>query len=159
MRRRKDRIWFTTNPILLSDAQQPELNNETPSQPSINSARTATWTTPLSKALQQLKLWHQQLGNAAPRTLKYTQQVVDGIPNLPDACPLFCCPFCNKAKLRKNHGGKKSTKEAFIPGTAFDMNLGFIRGPKNLQEVLQDGATPKTQCSKVIMASAATCSS
>jgi hypothetical protein len=75
--------------------------------------------------------------------LKCTQQAVDSIPNLPDAHPLFCCPFCDKAKLHKNHGGKKSTKEAFVPGTAFHIDLGFIRGPKNLQEVLQDGAVPK----------------
>jgi hypothetical protein len=143
MRRRKDGLWFTTNPILLPNAQAPEPSKETPARPSINSARTATWTTPLSKALQHLELWHQRLGHAAPRTLKRTQQVVDGIPNLPDAYPLFCCPFCDKAKLRKNHGGKKSTKEAFVPGTAFHMDLGFIRGPKNLQDVLQDGAVPK----------------
>ncbi len=143
MRRRKDGLWFTTNPILLPNAQAPEPCKETPARPSIKSARTATWTTPLSKALQHPKLWHQRLGHAAPRTLKRTQQVVDGIPNLPDAYPLFCCPFCDKAKLRKNHGGKKSTKEAFVPGTAFHMDLGFIRGPKNLQDVLQDGAVPK----------------
>jgi hypothetical protein len=75
--------------------------------------------------------------------------VVDGIPNLPDAYPLFCCPFCDKAKLCKNHGGKKSTKEAFVPGTAFHMDLGCIRGPKNLQEVLQEGAVPKDTVLKI----------
>jgi hypothetical protein len=125
------------------NAQAPEPSTETSARPSIKSARTATWTTPLSKALQHPKLWHQRLGHAAPRTLKRTQQVVDGIPNLPDAYPLFCCPFCDKAKLRKNHGGKKSMKEASVPGTAFHMDLGFIRGPKNLQDVLQDKAVPK----------------
>jgi hypothetical protein len=45
--------------------------------------------------------------------------------------------------MRKSHGGKRSTREAFIPGTSFHMDLGFIRGPKNLQEVLHNGATPK----------------
>jgi hypothetical protein len=81
--------------------------------------------------------------------LEHTQQVVDGILNLPDAYPLFCCPFCDKAKLRKNHGGKKSTtKEAFLPGTVFHMDLGFIHGPKNLQDVLQDGAVPKERVLK-----------
>jgi hypothetical protein len=65
------------------------------------------------------------------------------IPQLPDANPLFCCPFCDKAKMRKSHGGKRSTRKAFVPGTSFHMDLGFIRGPKNLQEVLHNGATPK----------------
>jgi hypothetical protein len=143
MRRCKDSLWFTTNPILLPNAQKPKLRTKTPARPSINSARTATWTTPLSKALQHLELWHQRLGHATPRSLKRTQQVVDGILNLPGAHPLFCCPFCDKAKLCKNYGGKKSTKEAFAPGTSFYMDLGFIRGPKSLQEVLQDGAVPK----------------
>jgi hypothetical protein len=119
------------------------LSTGTPARPSINSARTTTRTTPLSKGLQHLELWHQQLGHEAPRNLKHTQQVVYGIPNLSDAYPLFCCPFCDKAKLRKNHGGKKSTKEAFVPGTAFHMDLGFIQGPNNLKEVLQEGAVPK----------------
>jgi hypothetical protein len=143
MRRRKDGLWFTTKPILLPNTQKPDLSNKTPARPSINSARTAAVTTPIFKALQHLELWHQQLGHAAPRTLKRTQQVVDGIPNRPDAYPLFCCPFCDKAKLCKNHGGKKSTKEAFVPGTVFHMDLEFIHGPKNLQEVLQEGAVPK----------------
>jgi hypothetical protein len=122
-RGRKDGPWFTTNPILLPNTQKPGLSTESPARPSINSAQTATWTTPISKALQHLELWHQRLGHAAPRTLKRTHQVVDGIPNLPNAYPLFCCPFCDKAKLRKNHGGKKSTKEASVPGTAFHMDL------------------------------------
>jgi hypothetical protein len=45
--------------------------------------------------------------------------------------------------MRKNHGGPQSTRETFIRGTSFHMDLGFIRGPKNLQEVLHDGATPQ----------------
>jgi hypothetical protein len=87
------------------------------------SIRTSNWTTPLSKAIQHIKLWHQRLGHVAPRTMKRTQQVVDGIPQLPDANPLFCCPFCDKAKMRKSHGGKRSTRKAFIPGTSFHMDL------------------------------------
>jgi hypothetical protein len=75
--------------------------------------------------------------------MKRTQQVVDGIPLLPDATPLFCYPFCNKAKMWKSHGGPSSTRETFVHGTSFHIILGFIGGPKNLQEVLHDGATPK----------------
>jgi hypothetical protein len=198
MKRRREGLWFTTNPVLkppmlpTGDTRTPKATttrsihsakiatdtsdeaNETPpledhgkaqtrphdghnTQPiSDNSTwttandqsgvsiRTSNWTTPLSKAIQHLELWHQRLGHTAPRTMKRTQQVVDGIPHLPDANPLFCCPFCNKAKMRKSHGGKRSTREAFVPGTSlFHMDLGFIGGPKNLQEVLHNGATPK----------------
>jgi hypothetical protein len=132
MRRRKDGLWFTTKPTLLPNAPAPETSTENSARPSINSVITATWTTPLSKAQQHLKLWHQRLGHAAPRTLKRTQQVVDGIPNLPDAYPLFCCPFYDKAKLRKNHDGKNSMKEAFAPGTAFHMELVFYTWPQEL---------------------------
>jgi hypothetical protein len=45
--------------------------------------------------------------------------------------------------MRKSHGGPSSTRETFVHGTSFHMDLDFIRGPKNLQEVLHDGATPK----------------
>jgi hypothetical protein len=85
----------------------------------------------------------QRLGRAAPWTMKCTKQVVDGIPQLPSANPLFCCLFCDKAKMRKSHGSRRSTREAFVPGTSFHMDSEFIRGPKNLQEVLHNGATPK----------------
>jgi hypothetical protein len=108
-----------------------------------------TWTSQLSKALQKLELWHQRMGHPAPRTLRNTQKVVDGIPPLPDASSIFCCPFCDKAKMGKSHHGKgQSTREAFLPGTAFHMDLGFIRGPDNLQEVLHSGATPKKTIQK-----------
>ncbi len=36
--------------------------------------------------------------------------------------------------MRKSHGGKQSMHKAFVPGKSFHMDLGFIRGPKNLQE-------------------------
>mgnify|MGYP000588780518 FL=1 len=46
------------------------------------------------------------------------------------------------AKLRKTNRNKESTREVFLPGTSFHMDLGFIRGPSNLEEVVQKGATP-----------------
>jgi hypothetical protein len=45
--------------------------------------------------------------------------------------------------MRKSHGGPSSTRETFVHGTSFHMDLGFIRGPKHLQEALHDGATSK----------------
>jgi hypothetical protein len=34
------------------------------------------------------------------------------------------------AKLTKKSGNPTSTRDTFLPGTAFHMDLGFIRGPK-----------------------------
>jgi hypothetical protein len=45
--------------------------------------------------------------------------------------------------MRKSHGSERSSREAFVPGTSFHMDFGFIQGPKNLQEVLHNGAPPK----------------
>jgi hypothetical protein len=46
------------------------------------------------------------------------------------------------AKLQKANCHKESLWEVFIPGTSFHMDLGFIRGSANLEEVVKDGATP-----------------
>jgi hypothetical protein len=80
------------------------------------SIRTSNWTTPPSKAIQHLELWHQRLGHAAPRTMKRTQQVVDDILQLPDTNPLFCCPFgtkqrCGKATAANAPHAKPSSQE------------------------------------------------
>jgi hypothetical protein len=189
MHRRKDGLWFTTNPILAPPTRRPPPHliplppppdtpqiqrmavplycsevDPTATPPPImkihadhakqikNAAapirrdyigQNTNWTSQLSKALQKLELWHQRMGHPASRTLRNTQKVIDGIPILPEASSIFCCPFCDKAKMSKSHhGGKHSTREAFLPGTAFHMDLGFLRGPDNLQEVLNSGATP-----------------
>jgi hypothetical protein len=103
---------------------------------------TKTWTSNAFKAIEQLELWHQRMGHPSPRALFNTQRVVEGIPSLPHDYPIFKCPFCDMAKLRKSNRNKASTREAFLPGTSFHMDLGFIRGPSNLEDVVKNGATP-----------------
>jgi hypothetical protein len=83
------------------------------------------------------------MGHPAPRALHETQKVVEGIPTLPYCTPIFKCPFCNMAKLRKANRHKESLREVFIPGTSFHMDLGFIPGPSNLEDVIKNGATPQ----------------
>ena len=83
------------------------------------------------------------MGHPLLCTLRCTQRVIDGIPYLPDAEATFLCPFCDKAKLCKHHDSGPSTWETFLPGTLFHMDIGFIRGPKNLKEVITTGALPK----------------
>ena len=65
-------------------------------------------TVKLTKSLEQLELWHQRMGHPSSRVLSQTQRVVEGIPPLPDNNPLFKCPFCNMAKLRKANRHKES---------------------------------------------------
>ena len=164
MARHSDGLWYTTNPILMppptntSTKDDPPIN-ASPMTPSISKASTAHQphlapidettssedmkpTIKITKSLEQLKLWHQRMGHPAPRALQQTQQVVEGMPHLPNNNSIFSCPFCDKAKLRKADRNKNSLREVFIPGTSFHMDLGFIRGPSNLEEVVKNGATP-----------------
>jgi hypothetical protein len=169
MARHHDGLWYTTNPVLLpptdesstiptvpmatptinktTSAHQPRLqtiDEQTPIDDKNTTIATPT-TTPtinLSKSLEQLELWHQRMGHPAQRALHQTQKVVEGIPALPPINSLFSCPFCDMAKLRKSNRHKESLREVFTPGTSFHMDLGFIRGPSNLEDVVKNGATP-----------------
>ena len=67
------------------------------------------------------------------------------MPEVTNNPPLFCCLFCTKAKLTKNHGGPPDKKEAIIPGQAFHMDLSFVSGPSNLEDMLQKGSKPATK--------------
>jgi hypothetical protein len=161
MSRHSDGLWYTTNPILMPPPSTNDYKTRDISiaPPYISKAATARQspltpideTTPLeqlkptvklTKSLEQLELWHQRMGHPAPRALQATQRVVEGIPNLPNNNSIFSCPFCDMAKLRKADKNKNSLREVFIPGTSFHMDLGFIRGPSNLEDVVKNGATP-----------------
>jgi transposase InsO family protein len=149
MSRRRDGLWFTDNAVLIPPNLKinkvqikqpicPEIGSDI--QPILHQLAAPTH---FSTAMKNLELWHQRMGHPSNRTLRRTQRVIDGIPRLPDAEAIFSCPFCDKAKLRKHHGKGPSTRETFLPGTSFHMDIGFIRGPKNLKEVINNGATPK----------------
>jgi hypothetical protein len=128
------------------DAQQFYSTDEdtTPkpdTEPPDISIRTVGLFGNMSKALKQLELWHQRTGHLAPRTLRKTQQCVDGMPPLPDATPIFNCKFCDMAKQRKSDRGPPISSENYKPGTTYHMDLGFIRGPDNLPDMVTTGAT------------------
>ena len=159
MNRRRDGLWFTENYVLIPP--KPSIHNARSTTPicsfigddtnpppplyrqHISKMNTTTPQAPLFTALKHLELWHQRMGHSSLRTLRHTQRVIDGISYLPEVEAIFSCPFCDKAKLRKHHGSAPSTRETFLPGTSFHMDIGFIRGPKNLKEVLTAGAMPK----------------
>jgi hypothetical protein len=157
MTRQKDGLWFTDNYVMIPP--KPSIHNAHINHPTcsfigsdacpppplnhLNKIHRKITQAPLSIALKQLELWHQRMGHPSLHTLRCTQQVIDGIPYLPEVKAIFSCPFCDKAKLRKHHGSGPSTRETFLPGTSFHMDIGFIRGPKNLKEVITAGAMPK----------------
>jgi hypothetical protein len=108
------------------------------------SIRTKSWTSGLTKGIQLLEIWHQRMGHPSPSVLQRTQKVVEGIPKLPDASPIFHCRMCDKAKQHKAARGTTEHNDAYLPGTMFHMDLGFFRGPANLVEVVRDGAVPSS---------------
>jgi transposase InsO family protein len=63
------------------------------------------------------------------------------MPPLPDATPIFNCKFCDMAKQRKSNRELPVSSENYKPGTAYHMDLGFIRGPDNLPDMVANGAT------------------
>ena len=97
---------------------------------------------PETKPIQNLELWHQRMGHISPRTLQATQRCTSGIPHLPSIPSKFKCPFCEKAKMMKRSGKRKS-EDAFIPGQVFHMDLSFVNGPSNLEDMITSNAPPK----------------
>lgn len=82
-----------------------------------------------------LKLWHQPLGPASPRLMNETRNYSEGIPDLPTHTPFVQCLFCKKAKMIKNSGNKSKDEDVSIPGQAYHMDLAFVSGPSNLEDV------------------------
>ena len=71
-----------------------------------------------------------------------TRKCTNGIPNLPTTTPFFKCTFCESAKMLKK-GGKRTNKDSFIPAQAYHMDLSFVSGPSNLDDVSKCQTTPK----------------
>jgi hypothetical protein len=79
----------------------------------------------------------------APRALQCTSQVVNG-PQPILQFSHFQWPFCDVAKLTKKSANTQSTRDTFLAGTAFHMDLGFIRGPKIIKDENGQSKTTKT---------------
>jgi hypothetical protein len=139
--------WNKPNTPNITSIAAPASTEPKPAAPSRPGYHTTTWTSQAPQAIKHMELWHQRMGHPSPWTLRNTTKVVDGLPQFPNAdslfhCP-FCdiakmtnCPFCDIAKMTKSSSNKQSTRDSFLPGTAFHMDIGFIRGPKNLKEIM-----------------------
>ena len=167
LRRTSNGEWYTTNKVLVKNTMENEhlvkqvsmyktreanhltmgineVTAETQDTPKVKS-----WTSGLSTALKNLELWHQRYGHISPTTLSKTQKVVEGMPPIPSTNPpFFKCPFCEKAKMTKYSGKAKAKKELFIPGQAYHMDLSFVSGPSNLQDVLTKNEKAKATLKK-----------
>ena len=93
--------------------------------------------------MKDLELWHQRLGHCSTRAMIETRKCSEGIPSLPTSNPFFKCPFCEIAKMMKRGGNKSKDKDVFIPGQAYHMDLAFVSGPSNLEEVSTSTDKPR----------------
>ena len=102
----------------------------------------------MAHAVHQYELWHQRLGHAPLDRLLRTSKHVQGLPHLPPGhIPSFVkCRACDIAKLKKAPRGHPTPDQPDLQtGQNFHMDLGFIRGPANLQAVVdrEEEAQPK----------------
>lgn len=96
------------------------------------------------QAILQYKIWHQRMGHPSETTLRKTQPLVDGIPPFTTKIPsVIRCRACDIAKLKRAPKGHNVTTSQLVPGQMFQMDIGFFRGPRNLQEVYDRCAEPQ----------------
>ena len=95
----------------------------------------------LVKVTHQYELWHQRMGHAPASRMYHTSRHVTGLPTIsPTSLPSFIrCRACDIAKfLRKASRGQAiEDSEVLQTGQNFSMNLRFMRGPANLQAVVE----------------------
>ena len=109
--------------------------------------RIQAYTTMESDVLN-FETWHQRLAHCSEQRLRRTQKLVDGIPGFhAQRIPhVVNCRTCDVAKLKKAPRGPSRDQPADLqPGQIFSMDIGFIRGPRNLAAVLArtEDAAPK----------------
>ena len=103
----------------------------------------------MAKEVHQYELWHQRMGHAPlSRLITRTSKLVQGLPSIsPGNVPTFVkCKACEIAKLKKAPRGHPTPDPPHLQtGQYFHMDLGFIRGPANLQAVVDrtEEAQPK----------------
>ena len=93
----------------------------------------------MEKDVLNYETWHQRFAHSTEKRLRLTQQHVDGIPSFhhPAIPHVVKCRACDMAKLRKAPcGGLTQLPPDTVNGQLFHMDIGFFRGPANLQAVL-----------------------
>ncbi|KAI2502314.1 hypothetical protein MHU86_12118 [Fragilaria crotonensis] len=93
----------------------------------------------MEKDVLNFEVWHQRFAHCSEKRLRLTQKHVDGIPKFHHATipHIVACRACDVAKLRKAPRGPAATAfPSMEKGQVFHLDIGFIRGPANLPEVL-----------------------
>ena len=76
------------------------------------------------------KLWHHILAHPGKTTMEQLHKACDRIPMHMTKPPFFSCKSCIKGKFTSKGKGFRSTeKEATSPGSYFQMDFAFVRGP------------------------------
>ena len=104
--------------------------------------------TRMEKDVLNYETWHQGFAHCSEKRLRLMQQHVDGIPSFhhPTIPHVVKCRACDVAKLRKAPRGEPTQlPPSTVNGQIFHMDIGFFRGPANLQAVLErtEEAQPK----------------
>ena len=107
---------------------------------------TNTRMSKLTKDVLTYETWHHRFGHCSAQRLRRTQKLADGIPNIDTKTlpPIITCRICDVAKLRKAPRGDLDVTDltTIECGQSFSMDIGFIRGPSNLPEVLSRTEEP-----------------
>jgi hypothetical protein len=93
----------------------------------------------IPKDVREFEIWHQRLGHAPAKRLYLTAQHTQGLPKISPTMisSIVRCRACDIAKLKKSSKGTPAVLDMpLLPGQQFHMDLGFIRGPSNLQAVV-----------------------
>ena len=93
----------------------------------------------IARDVLNFETWHQRLAHCSEKRLRRTQQLVDGIPqfHISKLPHVVNCRTCDIAKLKKAPRGKPGDHTSDLqPGQVFSMDIGFIRGPKNVAAVV-----------------------
>ena len=95
--------------------------------------------TSMEQDVLRFHMWHQRLAHCSEKKLRNTQKYVDGIPSFKHSTlpKVVTCRACDIAKLRKAPKGSTTMTEPQPQlGQMFQMDIGFIRGPTNLEAVV-----------------------
>ena len=140
-----------------------EWNNDTDYTPSLDTehqqyllgdqktpanALCVTQTEPTARAVNgviQYEMWHQRMGHAP---LTYLHKTSKGLPPMSASRipPFVRCRACDIAKLKKApRGHSLPDLPTLTNGQCFHMDIGFLRGPSNLQAVVDRQEEPQSK--------------
>ena len=134
VRKGQDYIKFSSPSGLINDIVPLEMLNNL-WYISYNLPKHQPDSTPIICSMQrdlEFKLWHHRLVHPGNNTITIAPKTCDGLPSSLKAPDFHKCEACIKGKMHSHKKGYKPTMSSDIrPGTFFEMDFGFIRGPSS----------------------------